>query len=156
MTLQKSTGLPVLVYPHFRLTRLLEGDPATKSDAQHVFPATLVHCDAMSGSIAQLVSPWLANGQFRMVTAVERSFSRFHRDSSRSHHWERARKNQLQRCSGAAVRGVARWRRRHQKVMLRSLRDLWHDEFPDCDTFHFDRRTSASRQRTLRSGAGRV
>ena len=77
-------------------------DTATKSDAQHVFPATLVRCDAMSGSIVQLVSPWLANGQFCMVTALETSLSRFQRDSSRSHHLQRARKNQLQRCSGGA------------------------------------------------------
>ena len=77
-------------------------DTATKGDAKHVFPATLVHCDAMSGSIVQLVSPCLANGQFFTETTLARSLSRFHRDSSRSHHLQRARKNQLQRCSGGA------------------------------------------------------
>ena len=73
-------GSPRACLSTLSLDTIAGGDLPTKGDAQHVFPATLVHCDAMSGSIAQLVSPWLANGQFRMVTAVERSFSGFLRD----------------------------------------------------------------------------
>ena len=71
------TGLPSLVFAFsFRLLMRItvatkSSDTATKGDAKHVFPATLVHCDAMSGSIVQLVSPCLANGQFFTVTTLE-------------------------------------------------------------------------------------
>ena len=55
-----------------------------------------------------------------------------------------------------AVRGIARWRRRHERAIVRSMRDLWHHEFPDCDTFQLDKRLSASRHRALRIGADKV